>query len=82
MHSKTKNIQICHHFIRDHVQKDDISLKFIQTNFQLVDIFKKPFDEKESLCLLEENMVYLISLKMTYNNLKINSYIFLINDYI
>ena len=46
MHSKTKHIQICHHFIRDHVQRDDISLKFIQTDLQLTDIFTKPLDEK------------------------------------
>ena len=29
MPSKTKHIQISHHFVQDHVQKDDISLKFI-----------------------------------------------------
>ena len=46
MHSKTKHIQICHHFIRDHVQRDDIRLKFIQIDLQLVDIFTKPLDEK------------------------------------
>ena len=32
MHYKTKHIQIRHHFIRDHVQKDDIALKFILTD--------------------------------------------------
>ena len=46
MHCKTKHIQIRLHFIRDHVQKDDITLKFIQTNLQLADIFTKPFNEK------------------------------------
>ena len=46
MHSKTKHIQICHHFIRDHVQMGDISLRFIQTNLQLADIFTKPLNEK------------------------------------
>ena len=29
MHSKTKHIQIHHHFIRDNVHMDDIFLKFI-----------------------------------------------------
>ena len=29
MHSKTKHIQIHHHFVRDHVQRDNISLRFI-----------------------------------------------------
>ena len=46
MHSETKNIQICHHFIRDHVQRDDISLRFIQIDLQLADIFTKPLNEK------------------------------------
>ena len=45
MHSRTKHIEIRHHFIRDHVQKGDISLEFVQTEFQLADIFTKPLDE-------------------------------------
>ena len=44
MHFKTKHIQICHHFIRDHAQRNDITLKFIQTGLQLVDT--KPLDGK------------------------------------
>ena len=46
MQSKTKHIQIHHHFLRDYVQKDGISLRFIQTDLQLTDIFTKPLDEK------------------------------------
>ena len=46
MHLKTKHIQILHHFIRDHVQMDDNSLRFIRTDLQLANIFTKPFDEK------------------------------------
>jgi len=30
-HSRTKHIEIRHYFIRDHVQNDDIELKFICT---------------------------------------------------
>ena len=45
LHFKTKHIQIHHHFIRDHVQRDDISLRFIQINLQLSNIFTKPIDE-------------------------------------
>ena len=45
MHSRSKHIKIRYHFIRDHVQKKDIALEFIQTEFQLVDIFTKPLDE-------------------------------------
>ena len=45
MHSRSKHIEIKHHFIRDHIQKGDIALEFIQTEFQLVDIFIKLINE-------------------------------------
>lgn len=37
-----KHIDIKHHFICDHVEKKDTSLNFINTKFQLTDIFTKP----------------------------------------
>ena len=47
MHFKTKHIQIFLHLIQDHIERDDISLKFIQIDFQLTNIFTKPLDEKQ-----------------------------------
>ena len=44
-HSKTKNIQIRHHFLHDHVLKGDISIEHVKTEEQLADIFTKPLDE-------------------------------------
>jgi len=44
-HSRTKHIDIRHHFIRDHVAKGDILLQNVGTKEQLVDIFTKPLDE-------------------------------------
>jgi len=41
-HSRSKHIEIKHHFIRDHAQKKDIALSFVDTNNQLTDIFTKP----------------------------------------
>ncbi|XP_057545880.1 secreted RxLR effector protein 161-like, partial [Amaranthus tricolor] len=41
-HSRTKHIEVRHHFIRDHVEKGNISLSFIPTENQLADIFTKP----------------------------------------
>ena len=41
-HSRTKHIEIRHHFLRDHVQKGDCVLEFVDTKNQLVDIFTKP----------------------------------------
>jgi len=34
-HSKTKHIEIRHHFIRDHIQKGDIEIMFVKTKNQL-----------------------------------------------
>ena len=45
-HSRTKHIDIKHHFICDHVLKRDIELEFVSTSDQLVDILTKPLDEK------------------------------------
>ena len=45
-HSITKHIDIRHHFLRDHIQNDDISLEFIDTNNQLADIFTQPLNEE------------------------------------
>jgi hypothetical protein len=44
-HNKTKHIEICHHFIQDHVNQGDINLSYVGTNDQLTDIFMKPLDE-------------------------------------
>jgi len=41
-HSRTKHIEIRHHFIRDHVNNGDCEVKFVETNKQLADIFTKP----------------------------------------
>jgi hypothetical protein len=45
-HSRTKHIDIWHHFLRDHAIKGDIIISHVQTNEQLADIFTKPLDEK------------------------------------
>ncbi|PKU64856.1 Retrovirus-related Pol polyprotein from transposon TNT 1-94 [Dendrobium catenatum] len=41
-HSRTKHIDIRHHFIRDHVSKGEIELIHVSTENQLADIFTKP----------------------------------------
>ena len=46
-HSRTKHIEIRHHFLRDHVLKGDIELEFVPTNWQLADIFTKPLNEEQ-----------------------------------
>jgi len=43
-HSRTKHIDIRHHFLRDLVESQVVALSFIPTNNQLVDILTKPLD--------------------------------------
>jgi hypothetical protein len=45
-HSRTKHIDIRHHFLRDHAIKWDIVISHVGINDLLADIFTKPLDEK------------------------------------
>jgi hypothetical protein len=45
-HSCTKHIDIRYHFLRDHQQKGDIEIAYVNTQNQLTDIFTNPLDEK------------------------------------
>jgi hypothetical protein len=45
-HNRTKHIAIRYHFLRDHQQKGDIEIAYINTKDQLADIFTKPLDEQ------------------------------------
>jgi hypothetical protein len=53
-HSRTKHIDIRHHFLRDHEAKGDIALSHVSTDKQLVDIFTKPLDELRFCALRSE----------------------------
>ena len=46
-HSRTKHIEIRYHFIRDHALKGDISIEFVETHYQLVNVFTKPLSEDQ-----------------------------------
>ena len=54
-HSRTKHIDIRHHFLRDYVAKNDISLECVRTEDQLADIFTKPLDEA-TFCRLRNEL--------------------------
>ncbi|GJV08309.1 copia protein [Tanacetum coccineum] len=41
-HSRTKHIEIRHHFLRDNVQKGNISIKKVESEDNIADIFTKP----------------------------------------
>jgi hypothetical protein len=53
-HSRTKHIDIHHHFLRDHVAKGDIILG-VRSEDQLADIFTKPLD-KTRFCMLRNEL--------------------------
>jgi hypothetical protein len=53
-HSRTKHIEIRHHFLRDHVLKEDISLNFIPTNAQHADISTKPLTKEDFMRIKRE----------------------------
>jgi hypothetical protein len=53
-HSRTKHIDIWHHFLRDHQQRGNIDVCHISTENQLADIFTKPLDKKRFCRLRSE----------------------------
>jgi hypothetical protein len=52
-HGRAKYIKVKHHFLRDHVEKGDIVIKYIDTERQLTDIFTKPLDASHFASLWE-----------------------------
>ena len=54
-HSRTKHIDIYHHFFRGHVTKNNILLEAVRTKDQLTDIFTKPLDEA-TFCRLRNEL--------------------------
>jgi hypothetical protein len=43
-HKRMRHLERRHHFLRDHIEKGDIGMRYIDTERQLVDIFTKPLD--------------------------------------
>jgi hypothetical protein len=43
-HGREKHIKVRHHFLRDHVEKGDIEIKYIDIDRQVADILTKPLD--------------------------------------
>ncbi|KAK0575189.1 hypothetical protein LWI29_035282 [Acer saccharum] len=59
-HSRTKHIDIRHHFIRELVENKCIVLEYVGTNDQLADLFTKPFDTTRFKTLSRSIGIYLI----------------------
>jgi hypothetical protein len=58
-HGRAKQIKVRHHFLRDHVEKGDIEMKYIDIERQLADIFTKPLDATH-FASLRGNIVFAI----------------------
>jgi hypothetical protein len=52
--SRTKHIDIRHHFLMDHEAKGNIALHHVSTERQLADIFTKALDEQRFCALRSE----------------------------
>lgn len=53
-HSRTKYIDIRHHFLREYIKKDLIKLEFVSSENQLADIFTKLLNENNFIKLRRE----------------------------
>jgi hypothetical protein len=58
-HKRMRHLETRHHFLRDHVKKGDIEMRYIDTERQLADIFIKPL-MLFALLLYREKLVFAI----------------------
>ena len=54
-HNRTKHIDIKHHFIRDHVKRNEIIMKWVPGEQQMADLLTKPLD-KIKFCLFKKQI--------------------------
>ena len=59
-HSKTKHIDIRHHFIRELVENKFVVIKHVATDMQLVDIFTKALDASRFIFLRKALRIYIV----------------------
>nr|GEW67751.1 hypothetical protein [Tanacetum cinerariifolium] len=52
VHSRSKHINIQHHFIREQVENGVVELYFVRTEYQLADIFTKALPKERFECIL------------------------------
>jgi hypothetical protein len=54
LHKRMRHLESRHHFLRDHVEKEEIKIRYIDTERQLTDIFTKPLDSSRFATLRGE----------------------------
>nr|GEW79005.1 hypothetical protein [Tanacetum cinerariifolium] len=62
-HSRTKNIVVRYHFIKEHMEKGTIELYFVKTDDQLADIFTKALPTDRFNYLVRRLVMHSLSLK-------------------
>ncbi|GKF04676.1 hypothetical protein Tco_0035344 [Tanacetum coccineum] len=62
-HSRAKHIDVRYHFIKEQVENGIVELYFVRTEYQLADIFTKPFPRERFNFLIEKLDVRSMSLK-------------------
>ncbi|GJW50061.1 putative ribonuclease H-like domain-containing protein [Tanacetum coccineum] len=70
-HSKTKHIEIRHHFIRDSYEKKLIRVEKIHTHFYVADLLTKSFDGPRSYPLSEEVCRMMLKKKLFAQNTEV-----------
>jgi hypothetical protein len=53
-HKRMRHLERRYHFLRDHVEKEDIEIRYIDTERQLTDIFTKPLESSRFAALWGE----------------------------
>jgi hypothetical protein len=53
-HKRMIHLERRHHFLRDHIEKGDIEMRYIDIERQLTDIFTKPLDASRFAALRGE----------------------------
>jgi hypothetical protein len=53
-HKKMRYVERRHHFLRDHIEKGDIEMGYIDIGRELADMFTKPLDSSRFANLREE----------------------------
>jgi hypothetical protein len=53
-HKRMRHLEKRHHFLREHIEKGDIEMSYIDTERQLADIFTKSLDSSHFAALRRE----------------------------
>ncbi|GJW08011.1 hypothetical protein Tco_1570434 [Tanacetum coccineum] len=72
-HSRAKHIDVCYHFIKEQVENGKVEHYFVQTKYQLADIFTKPLPRERFNFLIEKldcpSVKYLLVYELYVTNL-------------